>query len=200
MLRLTSLFTAALAVVGSSASSVIDLKPSNFDSIVTNSGKPALVEFFAPWCGHCKTLAPIYEELGSNFASLSDKVTIAKVDADSEKELGKKYGIQGFPTLKWFDGKGGEPEDYKKGRDLESLTAFIEEKTGLKPKGAKKAAASNVEMLTDSTFDKLVGGEKDAIVAFTAPWCGREYIPIPSTNPWNQYPLPIRGICMLTMG
>jgi len=74
--------------------------------------------------------------------------------------------------LKWFDGKGlSEPEDYKKGRDLESLTAFIEEKTGLKPKGAKKAASA-VEMLTDSTFDKQIGGDMDAIVAFTAPWCG----------------------------
>lgn len=49
MLRITSLFTAALAVVGTSASAVIDLKPSNFDSIVLKSGKPALVEFFAPW-------------------------------------------------------------------------------------------------------------------------------------------------------
>lgn len=90
--------------------------------------------------------------------------------------MGKKYGIQGFPTLKWFDGKGlTEPEDYKKGRDLESLTAFIEEKTGLKPKGAKKAASA-VEMLNDATFDKQIGGDMDAIVAFTAPWCGREYI------------------------
>lgn len=101
-------------------------------------------------------------------------MTIAKVDADSEKDLGRKYGIQGFPTLKWFDGKGGEPEDYKKGRDLESLTAFIEEKTGLKPKGAKKPASA-VEMLTDATFDKQIGGDVDAIVAFTAPWCGREW-------------------------
>lgn len=176
MLRFTQLFTAALVVVSTSAAAVVDLTPSNFDSIVLKSGKPALVEFFAPWCGHCKTLAPIYEELAGSFASSTDKITIAKVDADEHKSLGTKYGIKGFPTIKYFDGSGkSEPEDYKKGRDIDSLTEFITEKIGVKPKGAKKVASS-VEMLNDSTFDKQIGGDMDAIVAFTAPWCGREYI------------------------
>lgn len=174
MARLSYLLTASLAVLGTSASAVLDLIPSNFDDVVLKSGKPALVEFFAPWCGHCKTLAPIYEELATNFEGLKDKVTIAKVDADSEKELGRRFGVQGFPTLKWFDGKSDTPEDYKSGRDLESLTKFIEEKTGAKPK-AKKAAPSAVEMLNDKTFKDQVGGDKDALVAFTAPWCGRAY-------------------------
>lgn len=57
---------------------------------------------------------------------------------------------------------------------MESLTAFISEKTGIKPK-AKKAEPSAVEMLTDSTFKEQIGGDADAFVAFTAPWCGREY-------------------------
>jgi protein disulfide-isomerase A6 len=174
MFSLTQLLTAALAVASTSASAVVDLTPSNFDSLVLKSGKPALVEFFAPWCGHCKTLAPIYDELAGSFEFAKDKVTIAKVDADNHKSLGQKYGIKGFPTIKYFDGSGkSEPEDYKKGRDIDSLTDFITEKTGLKPKAAKKAASS-VEMLNDSTFDKQVGGDLDAIVAFTAPWCGRK--------------------------
>ena len=97
-----------------------------------------MVEFFAPWCGHCKSLAPVYEELGANFESAKDKVTIAKVDADAEKDLGRRFGVQGFPTLKWFDGKSDTPEDYKSGRDLESLSAFITDKTGIKPKGTVK--------------------------------------------------------------
>ncbi|KAK5122118.1 hypothetical protein LTR85_004364 [Meristemomyces frigidus] len=171
MAPLSYLLTVSLAVLGTSASAVLDLLPSNFDDVVLKSGKPALVEFFAPWCGHCKTLAPIYEELANNFEGLKDKVTIAKVDADSEKDLGRRFGVQGFPTLKWFDGKSDKPEDYKSGRDLESLTKFIEEKTGAKPK-AKKAAPSAVEMLNDKTFKEQIGGDKDAIVAFTAPWCG----------------------------
>ena len=174
--RISQVFTASLAVLSTAtASAVLDLIPSNFDDIVLKSGKPALVEFFAPWCGHCKNLAPVYEELAGNFEFAKDKVTIAKVDADAEKDLGQRFGIQGFPTLKWFDGKSDKPEDYNSGRDLESLTSFITEKTGVKSK-AKKAAPSAVEMLTDTTFKEQIGGDKDALVAFTAPWCGRECI------------------------
>lgn len=151
-------------------SAVIDLIPDNFDKIAI-SGKPALVEFFAPWCGHCKTLAPVYEQLAHNFAFAKDQVVIAKVDADAEKTLGKRFGVQGFPTIKFFDGKSDKPTDYDGGRDLESLTEFISKKTGIKVKKAK-VAPSEVEMLTDSTFKSTIGGDKDVLVAFTAPWCG----------------------------
>lgn len=157
----------------SAGSAVVDLIPKNFDNVVLKSGKPALVEFFAPWCGHCRNLAPVYEELAQAFAHAEDKVTVAKVDADENRDLGKRFGIQGFPTLKWFDGKSDKPVEYSGGRDLESLSAFITEKTGVKPRGPKKEP-SQVEMLTDSTFKTTIGGEKDVLVAFTAPWCGRE--------------------------
>ncbi|TVY21806.1 Protein disulfide-isomerase erp38 [Lachnellula arida] len=168
---LKSLVLAALATVSLAGdSAVLDLIPGNFDKIAI-SGKPALVEFFAPWCGHCKTLAPVYEQLAQDFAFAKDKVAIAKVDADSEKSLGKRFGVQGFPTIKFFDGKSDKPEDYNGGRDLESLTAFITEKTGVKAKKAK-AAPSQVEMLNDKTFKTEIGGDKDVLVAFTAPWCG----------------------------
>jgi len=171
MVRLLPFLALALPLV-SAASSVLDLIPSNFDKVVFESNKPALVEFFAPWCGHCKNLAPVYEELAAKFASAGDKVSIAKVDADEHKSLGKRFGVQGFPTLKWFDGKkGSTPEDYSGGRDLDSLSKFISEKTGIKAKAAK-AAPSHVEMLTDATFKTEIGGDKDVLVAFTAPWCG----------------------------
>lgn len=173
MARLSYLLLSAFAILGANAaSSVLDLIPDNFDEIVLKSGKPALVEFFAPWCGHCKKLAPIYEELATNFEFAKDKVSIAKVDADAEKDLGRKFGVQGFPTLKWFDGKSDTPTDYQGGRDLESLSSFISEKTGLKIK-TKKAAPSAVEMLTDRSFKAEIGADKDVLVAFTAPWCGR---------------------------
>lgn len=172
MVRLTDYIVPSLLILSTSASSVLDLIPSNFDSVVLKSGKPALVEFFAPWCGHCKSLAPIYEDLATSFESSKDKVSIAKVDADAEKALGKRFGVQGFPTLKWFDGKSDTPEDYSGGRDLESLQEFVSKKTGIKVK-AKKATPSVVEMLTDSTFKNTVGKDKDVLVAFTAPWCGR---------------------------
>ena len=155
------------------SSAVIDLIPSNFDRVVIQSGKPALVEFFAPWCGHCKNLAPVYEELATSFKYADDKVSIAKVDADDHKSLGKRFGVGGFPTLKWFDGNSDKPEDYSGGRDLESLSKFISDKTGIKPKG-KKVAPTAVLMLSDKTFEQEIGGLKDVLVAFTAPWCGRK--------------------------
>lgn len=176
LLRPAYLLTAALSVLGSNAASaVLDLLPTNFDEVVLKSGKPALVEFFAPWCGHCKNLAPIYEELGLAFEGQKDKVTIAKVDADAHKDLGQRFGVQGFPTLKWFDGKSDKPEEYNSGRDIDSLKMFIESKTGLKGK-TKKAPKSEVEMLTDSNFKSTVGKDKHVLVAFTAPWCGRKSI------------------------
>ncbi|KAI5299799.1 hypothetical protein KEM56_002956 [Ascosphaera pollenicola] len=173
---LNSLFLSALSLISgaSAASAVNDLTSKTFDTVV-NAGVPGLVEFYAPWCGHCKNLAPVYEELASAFAHAKDKVHISRVDADSERSLGNKFGIQGFPTLKWFDGESKEPvEEYSSGRDLESLSAFITEKTGVKAKGIKKPAVekSDVVILDEKSFDEVIGGEKDVLVAFTAPWCG----------------------------
>lgn len=172
MVLLKSFVLSGLVAVVAAGSAVLDLIPENFDKVVFESGKPTLVEFFAPWCGHCKTLAPVYEQLAQSFASSKD-VQIAKVDADAEKSLGRKFGVQGFPTLKWFDGKSKEPKEYKGGRDLESLTKFVTENTGVKTK-RKLELPSEVNFLTDKTFSETIGGDKDVLVAFTAPWCGRE--------------------------
>jgi protein disulfide-isomerase A6 len=175
-----NLIPAAIALLPAlaSADAVLDLTPSNFGDVVLKSGKPALVEFFAPWCGHCKNLAPVYEELATVFQHASDKVTVAKVDADEHKSLGKDYGVSGFPTLKWFDGKSNKPTDYNGGRDLESLSKFITEKTSLKPK-IKGKLPSQVTYLDDQSFKQKVGKDQDVLVAFTAPWCGREFSYLP---------------------
>jgi len=168
-----NLIPAAIALLPAiaSASGVIDLTPSNFDDVVLKSGKPALVEFFAPWCGHCKNLAPVYDELAGVFQHAGDKVSVAKVDADAHKALGKRFGVSGFPTLKWFDGKSDKPTDYSGGRDLESLSKFITEKSSVKPK-VKGKLPSQVVYLDDKTFKEKVGKDQDVLVAFTAPWCG----------------------------
>jgi protein disulfide-isomerase A6 len=162
----------ALLPAFAAAEAVLDLTPKNFDSVVLKSGKPALVEFFAPWCGHCKNLAPTYEELATTFQHASDKVTVAKVDADNHKDLGKRFGVQGFPTLKWFDGKSDKPSEYDGGRDLESLQKWITDKTGVRPK-VKAKLPSQVVYLDNQSFKEKVGKDQDVLVAFTAPWCGR---------------------------
>jgi protein disulfide-isomerase A6 len=171
MVLIKSFVLSALAATVAAKSAVIELLPSNFDDIVLKSGKPTLVEFFAPWCGHCKTLAPVWEDLANTYEHAKDKIQIAKVDADAQRDLGKRFGIQGFPTLKYFDGKSNKPQDYKSGRDLESLTKFLVEKTGVKPK-KKLELPSEVTYLNDATFPKAIGGDKHVLVAFTAPWCG----------------------------
>lgn len=173
MVVIKSFVLAALAATAAAKSAVIDLLPKNFDKIVLQSGKPTLVEFYAPWCGHCKTLAPIYEEVAFALEHGKDKVQIAKVDADAHRDLGKRFGVQGFPTLKWFDGKSNKPEDYKSGRDFESLTEFIADKTGVRPK-KKQEMPSEVVYLNEQTLNAAVGGTKNVLVAFTAPWCGRK--------------------------
>ena len=124
MVRIPQFFTAALAITGASAASAVkDLLPSNFDDIVLNSGKPALVEFFAPWCGHCKNLAPVYEELADGFEFAKDKVTIAKIDATANDV---PDDISGFPTIKLFKaGSKDEPIEYSGARSVEALAEFV---------------------------------------------------------------------------
>ncbi|KAJ6513246.1 protein disulfide isomerase [Mycena sanguinolenta] len=164
-----SLFAAFIAVVG--ASNVLELDPKNWDATIGH-GKPGLVEFYAPWCGHCKNLAPVYEQLADAFASAKDKVIVAKVNADGEgRPLGSQYGVQGFPTLKWFSGDGKD-EPYEGGRDLDSLAAFITEKTGVKS-SIKPPPPPDTLILDVHTFDEVaLDTDKNVLVSFTAPWCG----------------------------
>ena len=81
-------------------SNVMDLNGANFDMALKES-EITLVEFYAPWCGHCKEFAPIYSKAADRMAG---KVLVAKVDATVEGDLAKRYKISGFPTVKLFKG------------------------------------------------------------------------------------------------
>ncbi|KAF2199753.1 hypothetical protein GQ43DRAFT_464572 [Delitschia confertaspora ATCC 74209] len=109
----------------------IDLTSASYDSVVLRSGTPALVEYYTPWCKYCKELAPVYDELATNFQNTA--VTVAKIDVDKYKDIGRRYNIQEWPTLFWFDGKSDTPEKFPWGRDLESFSEWITDKTGIKP-------------------------------------------------------------------
>ena len=107
--------------------SVVVVVAKNYDDIVLDDAKDVLVEFYAPWCGHCKALAPKYEDLASLYAKseFKDKVVIAKVDATANDVPDE---VQGFPTIKLFPaGAKGEPVTYSGSRTVEDLIKFIAE-------------------------------------------------------------------------
>ncbi|CAO1633660.1 unnamed protein product [Parajaminaea phylloscopi] len=164
----------ALALLASLAAANVVVDLTNTDRFDQSVGldRPALVKFFAPWCGHCRKLEPIYEEVAASFKSQPGKVLIGKVDADANKALGKRFGISGYPTLKWFPFNSTTPEEYKGPRDLDSIVAFINEKTGAKGK-PKQPPPPAAKQLTATNFkDIVLDATKNALVEFYAPWCG----------------------------
>lgn len=96
----------------------------SYKDVVVDNDNDVLVEFYAPWCGHCKALAPKYEELAQKYPT-SSKVTIAKIDATANDVPEE---IQGFPTIKLFAaGAKTEPITYSGSRTIEDLAAFVKE-------------------------------------------------------------------------
>ncbi len=87
-------------------SSALEVGSDQFESEVVNSAMPVLVDFWAAWCGPCKMLAPILDQIAEDFAG---KAKIVKVNVDIERALASKFAIQGIPTLLLF--KGGQVVD-----------------------------------------------------------------------------------------
>jgi protein disulfide-isomerase-like protein len=82
-------------------------------------------------CGHCKNLAPIYEEVAKSLEGESS-VVVANVDADKYRELGSRFDVQGFPTLKWFPKGNKKGEEYSGGRTAAEFMSFFQQKSGVK--------------------------------------------------------------------
>lgn len=95
----------------------------NFDEVVTNNAKDILIEFYAPWCGHCKKLAPTFDELGEKLKG--EEVSIVKLDATAN-DVPPEFEVRGFPTLFWVpkDSKHS-PIKYEGGRELDDFVKYI---------------------------------------------------------------------------
>lgn len=113
-----------LLLLESTSAGVIDLTSSNFDTVV-GKGKGALVEFYAPWCRHCKFLAPEYEQVGQTFEG-SSQVNIARLNGDDFPEYSYKYGVRGFPSVMWFNAGSDQPHaEFQGERKAPVLVEFV---------------------------------------------------------------------------
>jgi len=115
----TTTFKKSEPIPEDDGSAVTTLVGKNFNSI---KGKDALVKYYAPWCGHCKSLAPIYEELAEHFKD--NAVVIAKIDATANYI---EESVSGYPTLIWY-GADGSSMTYEGGRSLNELKDFVTSK------------------------------------------------------------------------
>ncbi len=132
-----------LSMVKAEEESVVTLTDSTFHDFV-KSNEFVLAEFYAPWCGHCKQLAPEYEKAAKALKAQGVKnVVLAKIDATAEKTLAEEFEIGGFPTLKWF--VNGQAKEYTGGREEETILQWIKKKTG--PPAVKVSSIDQLEKL-----------------------------------------------------
>eukprot|EP00605_Chrysophyceae_sp_TOSAG23-4_P001792 GSChrysophyteH1.ASY1.ANO1.1981.1 assembled CDS len=178
---LLTIFSLILSAVSASVIHIKDEK--DFKSEVLSFGGVAIVEFYAPWCGHCKNLEPEYKKAAS---ILNGVVKVVAVDATVHGSLAQKYGVQGYPTLKLFGLDKKKPTDYQGERKsdaiLQMLSSKIEKRVRkvlrpeaphLNPTPRAHHHVSDVITLTDDNFQSEVMDSEDHwLVEFYAPWCG----------------------------
>ncbi|KAJ2539678.1 protein disulfide-isomerase precursor [Coemansia sp. RSA 1933] len=150
---------AALAVTGSFAyadadadtkSDVVVLNTENFKEWVSAQNL-ALVEFYAPWCAHCKSLAPVYEKVASTLKE--EGISLAKVDCTEEQSLCEEMEIPGFPTLKVF--KDGDHSAYNGSRQEEGIISYM-----------RKQLLPPLSQLTEDNFAKFTKSDRVVVVGF----------------------------------
>ncbi|CAH8462008.1 unnamed protein product [Heterobilharzia americana] len=164
---------------------VIKLTDSNFEEMVLNSQEPWLVEFFAPWCGHCKNLKPHWFQAARE---LKGVVKVGALDSTVHSQMTKKYSIRGFPTIKYFPAgqKTDDPVDYDGARTSDAIVAWAMEKVDalapspevieLTSANDLKEACENHPLCIISVFPMLYDCQSD---------CRNKYIDILKTEAAN---------------
>ncbi|NWU98313.1 TXND5 protein, partial [Upupa epops] len=159
-----------------------ELSADNFKGHIAEGNH--FIKFFAPWCGHCKALAPTWEQLAQAFEH-SEAVKIGKVDCTQHYEVCSETQVRGYPTLLWF--RNGEKDDQYKGkRDFDSLKEYVDsqlQSSGKEPPPEKPTEAppqppaeaphaeAAVLSLSEKDFDEIIA-RGITFIKFYAPWCG----------------------------
>eukprot|EP01017_Pseudomicrothorax_dubius_P007214 TRINITY_DN121_c0_g2_i3.p1 TRINITY_DN121_c0_g2~~TRINITY_DN121_c0_g2_i3.p1 ORF type:complete len:487 (-),score=179.29 TRINITY_DN121_c0_g2_i3:185-1645(-) len=149
---------------------VLVLTEANFDQVIAEN-EFILVEFYAPWCGHCKQLAPEYAKAAKTLKNTSPAVPLAKVDATVEKKLGERFEIRGYPTIKFFVNK--VPSEFNGGRSESEIVDWIK----------KKVLPPSSQLQTADAAEKFVADHEVAVIYF-----GEE-----GTADYNNYVSTARG-------
>lgn len=132
---------------------VLVLTDDNFQEAI-DAHEHILVEFYAPWCGHCKSLAPEYAKAAGKLAEAGSPIMLGKVDATEQKKIAETHEVKGYPTLKFF--KKGRAMDYMGGRTADTIVSWLEKKTG------PPAAA----LATEDEAKKFIEDNKVAVIGF----------------------------------
>nr|XP_004487116.1 protein disulfide isomerase-like 1-4 [Cicer arietinum] len=138
---------------------VVVLKDNNFTDVV-NKNRYVMVEFYAPWCGHCQALAPEYASAATELKG--ENVILAKVDATEESDVAQKYGVEGFPTIYFFI--DGIHKAYTGHRTKEAIVTWIKKKTG--------PGIHNITTLEDA--QRILSSETKVVLGFLNSLVGPE--------------------------
>uniref|UniRef100_A0A914V9R8 Protein disulfide-isomerase n=1 Tax=Plectus sambesii TaxID=2011161 RepID=A0A914V9R8_9BILA len=153
MLKLLAV-SAALLALAYASSDVHDLHDSDWDEKIKEH-EVALVEFYAPWCGHCKRLAPEYEKAATKLKTNDPPIALVKVDCTSDKATCDKFGVGGFPTLKIF--RNGEvAQDYDGPREADGIVKYM--------RGQAGPSAKELTSLAD--YEKFLNTDEYSVIGF----------------------------------